>query len=309
VLNQLQALGSQTLMPSLEAAYPWLLALAGTSLFAGFGLARRLDAGTALRPRRLRVGILAAVVLTVVAGTAFAGAAIANELALRDRTTPPANSRFGPTDAEAELPACDDALAAGASSRLITHLRGQIDGRPIGSVDLSGVRLGTNFRWLAYVATDRELGQYGAASFGGRAWTRTPGAGWDRADAQSVREQTLDLQAVRTALARRSRSTAEDRGIEVIEGARARRCRVAVEGSTFRGAFPQVSWLVGDADLSHWRGQLDYWVFVDGELGQVAGSVNGEAGEIEPEAIQATIEVFLTATERGREVVIYPPSP
>ena len=29
VLNQLQALGSQTLMPSLEAAYPWLLALAG----------------------------------------------------------------------------------------------------------------------------------------------------------------------------------------------------------------------------------------------------------------------------------------
>src|SRR5206468_2329578 len=27
VLNQLQALGSQTLMPSLEAAYPWLLAL------------------------------------------------------------------------------------------------------------------------------------------------------------------------------------------------------------------------------------------------------------------------------------------
>ncbi|MEA2612292.1 MAG: hypothetical protein QOI52_251, partial [Chloroflexota bacterium] len=50
VLNQLLALGSQTLMPSLEAAYPWLLALAGTSLFAGFGLARRLDSGTALRP-------------------------------------------------------------------------------------------------------------------------------------------------------------------------------------------------------------------------------------------------------------------
>jgi hypothetical protein len=309
VLNQLQALGSQTLLPSLEAAYPWLLALAGTSLFAGFGLARRLDAGTALRPRRLRVGILVAVLLTVVAGTAFAGAAIANELALRDRTTPPTASRFGPTDVEAELPDCDDPLAAGTSSRLIAHLRGQIDGRPIGTVDLSGVRLGTNFRWLAYVATNRELGQYGAASFGGRAWTRTPGGGWATADAQSVREQTLDLQAVRTALAQRSRSTAEDRGIEVIEGARARRCRVAVEGSTFRRAFPQVEWLVGDADLGNWRGQLDYWVFVDGELGQVAGSVNGEAGEIEAEAIQATIEVLLTATERGLDVVIYPPRP
>jgi hypothetical protein len=309
VLNQLQALGSQTLMPSLEAAYPWLLSLVGTSLFAGFGLARRMDAGTALRPRRLVVGTLVGIAFTVIAGTAFAGAAIANEIALRDRASPPAASRFGPTDAEAELPACDGALAAGKSARLIAHFRGQIDGHATGSVDLSGLRVGTNFRWLAYVATDRELGQYGAASFGGRAWTRTPGGGWATADAQAVREQTLDLQAVRTALARKSRSTAEDRGIEVIEGARARRCRVAVEGSTFRGAFPQVQWLVGDADLSRWRGQLDYWVFVDGELGQVAGSVNGEAGTIEPEAIQGTIEVFLTATERGAGLVIYPPSP
>ena len=39
----------------------------------------------------------------------------------------------------------------------------------------------------------------------------------------------------------------------------------------------------------------------DGQLGQVAGSVNGEAGEIRSEAIQATIEVFLTATERDDE--------
>ena len=309
VLNQLLALGSQTLMPSLEAAYPWLLALLGTSLFAGFGLARRLDAGTALRPRRLRVGTLAAIAFTVVAGTAFAGAAIANEIALRDRATPPAASRFGPTDAEAELPACDAKLDAGKTARLIAHWRGDLDGREMGSVDLSGQRVGTNFRWLAYVATDRELGQYGAASFGGRAWTRTPGGGWAPADAQAVREQTLDVQAVRTALARQSRSTAEDRGIEVIEGARARRCRVAVDGDTFREAFPQVTWLVGEADLGRWRGQLDYWVFVDGQLGQVAGSINGEAGEIEPEAIQATIEVFLTATERGAGLVIYPPGP
>jgi hypothetical protein len=47
VLNQLQALGSQTLMPSLEAAYPWLLALVGTSLYTGFGQARRLVGGVA----------------------------------------------------------------------------------------------------------------------------------------------------------------------------------------------------------------------------------------------------------------------
>ncbi len=309
IINQLQALGSQTLMPSLGAAYPWLLALVGTSLFAGFGLARRLDAGTALRPRRLAVGTVTAIAFTLVAGTAFAGAAIANEIALRDRTIPPAASRFGPTDAEAELPPCDGALNAGRTARLIAHLGGKIDGRATGTVDVSGQRVGTDFRWLAYVATDRELGQYGAASFGGRAWTRNPVGGWRRADAETVREQTLDLQAVRTALARRSRSTAEDHGIEVIGGARARRCRVAVDGATFRDAFPQVAWLIGEADLKRWRGQLDYWVFVDGQLGQVAGSVNGEAAGIEPEALQATIDVFLTATERGVGMVIYPPGP
>ena len=84
---------------------------------------------------------------------------------------------------------------------------------------------------------------------------------------------------------------------------------MAVDGPTFRATFPQVGWLVGDADLGHWRGQLDYWVFLDGQLGQVAGSVNGEAGGLEDEAIQGTVEVCLTATERGRDVVIYPPAP
>ena len=96
------------------------------------------------------------------------------------------------------------------------------------------------------------------------------------------------------------RATAEDRGVEVIEGARARRCRVAVDGEIFEAAFPQVRLLVGTADLHRWRGQLDYWVFLDGEVGQVAGSINGEATAVVPEAIQGTVEVLLTATERGR---------
>ena len=86
-----------------------------------------------------------------------------------------------------------------------------------------------------------------------------------------------------TALTPGNRATAEDRGIDVIEGARARRCRVAVDGATFAAAFPQVRWLVGDADLHRWRGQLDYWVFVDGQLGQVAGDASGEATGIDPE--------------------------
>jgi hypothetical protein len=93
----------------------------------------------------------------------------------------------------------------------------------------------------------------------------------------------------------------------VIEGARARRCRLAIDGPVFRAAFPQVRWLVGDADLHRWRGQLDYWVFLDGQLGQIAGSVNGDATGFAPTALQGTVDVLLTATERGRDTVIYPP--
>ena len=80
-------------------------------------------------------------------------------------------------------------------------------------------------------------------------------------------------------------------------------------GATFDAAFPEVAWLVGSADLHRWRGQLDYWVFLDGELGQVAGSANGEASGIVPAALNGTIDVRLTATERGRDPVVYPPSP
>jgi hypothetical protein len=310
VLNQLQALGSQTLMPSLEAAYPWLLALIGTSLFTGFGQARRLIGGAARRRHRLRLGIAIAAALSLVGGAAFGGAAIANEISLRDEERPISASRFGPTDTgeEAVPPACNGALVAGATARLSARFIGWIDGRQSGTVDLVGQRRGLDFRWLAYVATNRELGQYGQARVGSNAWIRTPTRGWLSAQTALVVDSTLDLQATRRALTYGARATAEDRGIEVIEGAHARRCRVSVDGPDFRATFPQVSWLIGDDDLAHWFGQLDYWIFLDGALGQVAGSVNGEAGRIQEQAIQGTVEVVLTATDRGQDIVIYPPA-
>ena len=310
VLNQLEAFGSQTLMPSLEAAYPWLLALIGTSLFTGFGQARRLLGGAA-RHQRLRVGVAIAAALTLVAGTAFGGAAIANELSLRDTVRPGIGSRFGPTDLgdNAIPPPCDGVFAAGSTSRLAARFIGSIDGRQSGTVDLVGQRAGPDFRWLAYVATNSQLGQYGEARRGDAAWLRTPDGGWVRALHTTVQGSTLDLQTTAVALTDGARAAAEDHGIEVIERAPARRCRVSVDGPTFRSSFPQVGWLVGDADLGRWRGQLDYWIFLDGTLGQVAGYVNGEAVGLAAEAIQGRVDVLLTATYRGRPVVIYPPAP
>jgi hypothetical protein len=310
VLNQLQAFGSQTLLPSLEAAYPWLLALIGTSLFTAYGQARRL-LGAAGRRQRLRTGVAIAAALTMVAGTAFGAAAIANELSLRETDRPSIGSRFGPTDLgeDALPPPCDGPMAAASTARLAARFIGSIDGRRSGTVDLVGQRDGADFRWLAYVATNRELGQYGEARRGDDAWRRTPGRGWERAFPPTLQGSTLDLQAVAVALTEGARATAEDHGVEVIERAPARRCRVSVDGRIFRSTFPQVSWLVGDADLGRWRGQLDYWVFLDGTLGQVAGYVNGEAVGLAPEAIQGNVEVLLTSTYRGRDAVVYPPAP
>src|SRR6476660_5882820 len=56
VVTQLLSFGSRTLLPSFEAAYPWLIALLATSLFSGFGVARRLEGGSAVRRKRLAVG-------------------------------------------------------------------------------------------------------------------------------------------------------------------------------------------------------------------------------------------------------------
>jgi hypothetical protein len=263
----------------------------------------------ALRPRRLVAGVLAAAGLTAAAGAAFASVTIANELALRERPAAVA-SRFGPTDLDRAPVACDAPLVPARSARLTARYEAAIDLRPVGSVELVGLRSGQDLRWLAYVATDRELGQYGMARRGERTWTRTPQAGWQATPpGTTMYDQTVDLRAMATALQRGSRATAEDYGIEVIEGAPARRCRVAVDGATFQAAFPAVRWLVGEADLSRWRGQVDYWIFLDDEIGQIAGSANGEAVILRPEALQGRIDVHLTATERDRDLVVYPPAP
>jgi hypothetical protein len=307
VTGQLGGRGVQTLLPSVEAAYPWVLALVGTCLFTGFGIARRRLGTAALRRTRLIRGLVLAVLLAAGAGLVFAAVAMGNELALRGRVA--ASSRFGPTDIDHDPPICDGQMGIGPSARIAVHLDGTVDGRSTGSIELAGERDKADTRWLAYVATSRELGLHGAAEIGTNTWLRQPFAGWRRATPDEIGDIDLDLTAFRVALSPEARAAAESRGVGVIEGARARQCRIAVDGPTFRAAFPQVAWLVGDASLAHWRGQLDYWVFLDGQIGRIAGSVNGDAADIQPGALQATVRVDLTATDRGAVIEITPPSP
>ncbi len=298
VLNQLVNGGAQTLLPSAEVAYPWLLALLATSIFSGLGLARETLGGQASRRTRLIRGVVLGLAATLVVGSSFTGVAVANDLALRDR--PAVSSPFGPTDPNRQPPDCSDRIEAGTTALLTVEMTASVDGRPIGQITISGARSGADLRWTADVATDRNLGRFAVARVGDRAWTQSPGGAWIPVQPSQVAGDALDSLVLGAALTSDLRATAENRGLEFIDGARARHCRIEVDGSTFAAGFPEVNWFVGSESLSHWRGALDYWVFSDGEVGVVQGLVSGEAGPLGRSGIVGTIAVTLDATERDQ---------
>jgi hypothetical protein len=306
LVRQLVEQGTQTLLPSPETAYPWLLAILGTSLFAGLGIARRILGPQSARPGRLAATIALGIGLAAVSASAMAGATIANELALQDR--PAAESRYGPTDPSLVPPLCDAPLVAGDTALLTLDLGGTLDGRSLGNARVRGARSAQDFRWLAEVTTTREIGFAGAAVVGDRGWLREPQTRWVEAPVGDVEPEALDLAVIGAALDPMQRTAAEDLGLVYVEGARARRCRIAVDGVTFRAAFPQVRWLVGAADLTAWRGEIDVWIFADGQLGRVEARLGGGGFAVEPDTIRGELTTRLTATRRGSPVTVTPPT-
>lgn len=304
--NQLAGGGPQTLLPSMEAAYPWLLALIATGLFAGLGIARRGLGETAIRRRRLLIGSAIAATMVLSSGVLFVTAAVSNELALADR--PAITSAFGPVDPAIEPPSCDGALSAGTTARLRLTMDASIDNQYTGQVTIDGVRNGADVRWSGFAGTRLTLGNQGLARIGGEVWALSPGRPWTRMEAGRGAGQDLDRQLVLTALSDANRSVAEDRGLDVIEGARARHCRIVITGSTLRMALPAIELLVGQTDISRWDGELDYWVFADGELGQADGRISGPATSLDPEALLAGIRFRLLATSRGAPFVVSAPT-
>jgi hypothetical protein len=305
VTAQVLARRSQPVLPSLEVVYPWVLALLATTLFAGLGMSRRLIPEIGLGRRRLAASIAFALLTTGLIATTFAGVSLADDAALADKAA--VYSRFGPTSPKLTPPSCDGPLVRAWSARLDLSIWGDVDGDSIGSVDLAGERAGTDFSWTARVVRSDLFGQYGAARVGARAWTLSPGQGWRSTTSSYVDSDQLDATALEHALAAGNRATAEDRGLEYVEGARARHCRAAVDGPTFGASFPQVVWLIRDASMATWRGEVDYWVFGDGEVGMITGSVNGNAQAILPHGVLATLQVRLTATDRDSAMAITTP--
>jgi hypothetical protein len=305
LVGQLTVRGPQTLLPSLEAAYPWLLALMATGLFTGLGLARRRLGETSIRRRRLVSGGLAALLMVVGAGTAFSAAAIANELALAER---PANaSRFGPTDPTLTLPDCTAPVVAGPTARLQLRMDGSLDGRYTGQVVLDGRRDGGDVTWTGFSATRYALGQQGLTRVGDRTWVLAAGNRWTEAPPGTGAGWDADRQLVAVALTPADANAPEDRGLAFIDGARARHCRITIDGTIARRTLPAVALLVGDTDVSRWRGTLDFWVFADGQLGQVDGQLSGPATDLGDEALQAGVRFQVLAFDRGDAMTVQPP--
>ncbi len=305
--RQISDRGLQTLLPSPEAAYPWAISILGTSLFTGLGLARRVLGPGARRRTRLAAALGTGLGIGLITAGLVASVAVANDLALAGK--PAGSSRFGPTDTTRLPPTCDAAITVGSSASLEMVLSGTIDGRSIGGGTIRGARAGASFSWTSEIATVRELGLGGAALVGAQGWLREPGGGWSRVPATAVEGESLDAAVLREGLDTDARTAAEDLGISYVGGAEARHCRVAIDGSTFRLAFPQVRWLAGDTDLHRWRGELDYWVFTDDQLGVADAWIAGEGFELQPGAVQARLEADLTATYRGSSITVAPPAP
>jgi hypothetical protein len=305
--RQIADRGLQTLLPSPEAAYPWAIAILGTSLFTGLGLARRVLGPGARRRTRLAAALGTGLGIGLITATLVASVAVANDLALAGKTA--GSSWFGPTDSTRLPPTCDAAINIGSSASLEMVLSGTIDGRSIGGATVRGARAGDNFAWTSEIASVRELGLGGAALVGAQGWLREPGSAWSRVPATAVEGESLDAAVLREGLDIDARAAAEDLGISYVEGAEARHCRVAIDGSTFRLAFPQVRWMAGDTDLHRWRGELDYWVFTDDQLGVADAWIAGEGFELQPGAVQARLEADLTATYRGSSITVAPPAP
>ena len=341
------------LLPSVETAYGWGLALATTGLFGGLGTAGRILGAGALRRTRIALGLSIAVAVTST-GLGISGMALlGNALALG--TGPIASqgnapSDWGPADPALAPPSCTGSLAVGPAARVSIQASAEADGHLAGSVSLQGQRTGADERWQATLTVPTVSGMDGAPStsagssadgapgasatptvtsrlayiaVGRRAWLRVGTESWQAVTPAGPRSTgsgagqtgTLDQAIVEAALTPGRRLAAEDLGIELLGRVAARHCRLAVDGPTALAAFRPLRWLIGQAPLATatalgpWRGELDWWVFGDDQLGMARVRVGGQPLPGWGGVLQGSLTATLTARDRTVLLPIAAPTP
>ena len=301
----------RALIPSAETAYGFLLPLVGTCVLAGIGLVGAARFGFSSERRRLASGLAVGLALAAVTSVLFAGATLANDNAIRTQIGP---SRWGPTGADVTPPRCDGALVDASTANVTVEGSARVDSTSAGRFSLSGARSGVDERWAASVEAHRIIGDFAHVRIGGRAWERRADGPW-RIQSAAAAVPTLDTALTRAALSLAARANAEEIGVEHVGGARARHCRLAVDGPTALRAVPAARWLIGrdlfdgTPALDVWRGELDWWTFGDSSVGIAAVSIHGPVfgGDWPVRGFQVTIDARMTALDRGSPQRIEPP--
>ena len=316
----LQAMGSPgnaaLVVPSPEGMYAGTAALVLTCLFAGLGVARRFVGEAADRQRRLVVGATLGMAMTLVSGSILGGAILVNGLAL-EAAAPP-SSIYGPVGSTPTPPLCEGPLAVGPYATVAISATATVDRRQRASSQVTGQRSGTDEAWQATATRDGLNTSRGYVEYSGTAWSEASGSGgWHPVAlpvGRKIPAPTLDDAAVQVALTPALRVASEDVGFEVVGGAPARHCRTLTTGTLALGGFPELEWLAetttagGVPDLSSWRGQLDWWVFADGQLGMASVQVSGLPPNTWPGGgVQGVLQAMLTATQRTTAVSVQVP--
>ena len=313
VFDTLRNEARQALFPSAEVAYAAVLTLAITCIFTALGIVERRRQAPLTRGSWVAESIALASALTVTAVLLLGLPSLANERALVTR--PPSTSRFGPTDANLPLPQCEVPPPIGGQAVLEGEVIATIDTRTVERAILSGSRSGSTAEgWVADVS-----GQFASVpvSFERKAFTaHVRDANGDRTmdprDLEMADPGGLTLDGALAAYLGRGEVTrvAEDRGIELVENAPARHCRITLDG---RGALESSMLtrlvLAGTVDphrnLDAWRGSLEWWVFADGQLGQVIETLGGYPGDAwDTSGLQASITARLAATHRSGSAIM-----
>ena len=317
--------GPQGLLPSAEAAYAGAIALYAMSYFSVVGLVHhRLG----VRPLQRRASLIAAVAaagLTVLGGLAFVFVGVVNEQKQRSETG--ASSRFGPTDPELVPSFCDEGVALGSNAVITIEASSSVDTIERGQAVLRGQRGGRDESWGGAWDGPDGSGELAYLRSGPQAWrndesddVQAPGTSWSQTVPNPfglVGDLALTMDGPPQSLADAPRGTivAEDLGIEHIEGARARHCRTFIDGTSALDTFLPLRWLLADSStidsgaFHRWRGELDWWVFVDGELGLASVEISGPRGETgwDDDGVRAVLEARLQAVDRHETVDISAP--
>jgi hypothetical protein len=317
--------GPRSLVPSLEAAYGGAIALLATAFFSIVGLVHRRLGVHPLERSATIISGGAAVLLAGVAGLAFGLVALVNEQDVRAEV--PGRSRFGPTETDVVPPFCDQRLVLGANARITIEAKSTLDNVDRGSARLDGHRSGIDESWGGSWEGLDHSGKQAYLREGALAWLNdgssdpgAPGTTWaevrpDPFGLSGAAALTMDGPPHAIADAPRGELVAEDLGLEVVEGARARHCRTFIDGDTAMDTFLPLRWLLdGDSTgpttaIPRWRGEMDWWVFTDGELGMAAVEVSGSRAETDWQAdgLRVVLEARLQATDRDVPVEVSAP--